>query len=136
MLFRSMTALLTVTAFYRNSRKILLQSVLPNSFFIVLIAVGFWGGCILQPGSNPGGIVGESMTPIFFFLVLVVAEYLYALSMNLRRLLLLLSFGEFLLSFGLHMGFMAMDDPIVWNSNLNLKFDNDLFFARDLTETG
>jgi hypothetical protein len=33
------------------------------------------------------------------------------------------------------MSFMAMDSPIVWDSNLNLKFNNDLFFARDLTET-
>jgi hypothetical protein len=97
--------------------------------------VGFWGGCILQPGPNPGGIVGESMTPIFFFLVLVVAEYLSVLPMNLRRSLLLLSFGELLLSFGVHMGFMAMDSPIVWDKNLNLKFNNDLFFARDLTGT-
>ncbi|NCR72543.1 MAG: hypothetical protein GPI93_15770 [Microcystis aeruginosa LG13-12] len=55
--------------------------------------------------------------------------------MNLRRSLLLLSFGELLLSFGVHMGFMAMDSPIVWDKNLNLKFNNDLFFARDLTGT-
>jgi hypothetical protein len=33
------------------------------------------------------------------------------------------------------MGFMAMDSPIVWDKNLNLKFNNDLFFARDLTGT-
>lgn len=131
----TMAGLLIVTAIKRYFNKIPLQSILPHSFFVIIIMVGFWGGCILQPGPNPGGIVGESMTPIFFFLVLVIAEYLYVLPINVKRSLLLLSFGEFLLSFGLHMSFMAMDSPIVWDSNLNLKFNNDLFFARDLTET-
>lgn len=131
----TMAVLLMVTVIKRYSNKIPLQSILPHSFFVIIVMVGFWGGCILQPGPNPGGIVGESMTPIFFFLVLVIAEYLSILPMSLRRSLLLFSFGEFLLSFGLHMSFMAMDSLIVWDSNLNLKFNNDLFFAQDLTET-
>ena len=131
----TMTGLLIVTAIKRYLNKISLQSILPQSFLVIIVIVGFWGGCILQPGPNPGGIVGESMTPIFFFLVLIVAEYLSVLPIGVRRSLLLLSFGEFLLSFGLHMSFMAMDSMVVWDSNLNLKFNNDLFFARDLTET-
>lgn len=131
----TMSGLLIVTAIKRYLNKRPLQSILPQSFFIMIVVVGFWGGCILQPGPNPGGIVGESMTPIFFFLILGVIEYLYALPIYLKRSLLIISFGEFLLSFGLHMSFMAMDSLIVWDSNLNLKFDNNLFFARDLTET-
>jgi hypothetical protein len=131
----TMSGLLIVTAIKRYLNKRPLQSILPQSFFVIIVVVGFWGGCILQPGPNPGGIVGESMTPIFFFLILVVIEYLYALPIYIKRALLLISFGEFLLSFGLHMSFMAMDSLIVWDSNLNLKFDNHLFFARDLTET-
>jgi hypothetical protein len=131
----TMSVLLIATVINRYLNKRRLQLILPHSFFVIIVIVGFWGGCILQPGPNPGGIVGESMTPIFYFLMLVVTEYLYTLPIKVKRLLLLISFGEFLLSFGLHMSFMAMDSSIVWDSNLNLKFNNDLLFARDLTKT-
>ncbi|GAB1541799.1 hypothetical protein NUACC21_44720 [Scytonema sp. NUACC21] len=113
-------------------KKVPLQSILPNSLLWGIIIIGFWGGCILQPGTNSAGIVGESMTPIVFVMLLVATEYLYTLPVQFKQFILLMVAGEFLDSRGIHLAFLAMGSPIVWDENIVLKVSHNLVFSRDL----
>ena len=113
-------------------QKVPLQSILPDSLFWGIIIIGFWGGCILQPGTNSAGIVAESMTPIVFLLLLVATGYLYNLSVQLKQFILLMVAGEFLISRGIHLGFLVMGGSNFWDENIILKVSHNLVFARDL----
>jgi hypothetical protein len=101
-------------------------------FLISILAIGFWGGCFLQPGYHRGGVVGESMTPIIFFLLLTVTEYLAELMVKVQRLLLLTITIEFFLSRGIHLQFLGTEGSVVWDGNADLKANYGLVFAREL----
>ncbi len=132
----TMSFLLISGAVKRYLRKIRpLQSVLPGSLFLIVLVIGFLGGCILQPGFNLTGIVGESMTPMVILLLLVAAEYLYALPVKLRQMMLLMVAGEFLFSRGIHLFFLAINHPAILDGNADLKFENNLVFAGNLIAT-
>ena len=128
----TITSLLILKGIKQYLKKVPFQSILPNSLFWKIIILGFCGGCILQPGTNSSGIVGESMTPIIFILILVATKYLDALPVNLKRFILLMVAGEFLDFRGVHLAFLAMQSPIIWDENIILKVSNNLVFARDL----
>jgi hypothetical protein len=131
----TITCLLLFEGVRRYFRKSSLQSILPNSLFLSVIVFGFLGGCLLQQGFNTGGLVGESMTPIVFLLLLVASEYFYDLGVKFRQLFLLILTGEFLISRGLHLVFLGIGHPFIWDDNLSLKNDKNLVFARDLMAT-
>ena len=128
----TITSLLILKGIKQYLKKVPFQSILPNSLFWKIIILGFCGGCILQPGTNSSGIVGESMTPIIFILILVATKYLDALPVNFKRFILLMVAGEFLDFRGVHLAFLAMQSPIIWDENIILKVSNNLVFARDL----
>jgi hypothetical protein len=128
----SISSLLFLKGIKQYFQKVPLQSILPNSLFWGIIIIGFWGGCILQPGTNSAGIVGESMTPIVFVLLLVATKYLYTLPVQFKQFILLMVAGEFLDSRGIHLAFLAMGSPIIWDENIVLKVSHYLVFARDL----
>jgi hypothetical protein len=131
----TITCLLLLAGVRRYFRKSSLQSILPNSLFLAVIVLGFLGGCFLQQGFNTGGLVGESMTPMVFLLLLVASEYFYDLGVKLRQMFLLVLTGEFLISRGLHLVFLGIGHPFIWDDNLSLKNDENLVFARDLMVT-
>lgn len=128
----SISILLILKGIKQYFQKVPLQSILPNSLFWGIIIIGFWGGCILQPGTNSAGIVAESMTPIVFILLLVASKYLYTLPIQLKQFMLLIITGEFLDSRGIHLALLAIGSPIIWDENIMLKVSNNLVFARDL----
>lgn len=133
----TMSCLLILGGFRRFLNKRPLQSLLPAPLFASILIIGFWGGCMLQPGFLPWriGIAGESMTPVVILLILVGSEYLSLLSVGLRRLILLSFACEFFISRGLHLFLFAVSSPFIFDGNAKLKSANNLIFARDLIGT-
>lgn len=131
----TMSCLLVSEAAKRCVRKSPLQSLFPDSLLLAVLFIGFFGGCFLQPGFNPAGIVGESMTPVILLLLLVATEYLLQLPIKLQQPILLMVAGEFAISRGLHLVALAMKHRVIWDNNIGLKVENNLVFARDLIKT-
>lgn len=98
----------------------------------VLVITGFVGSVILQPGQTIFGLAGENMATIVLLVLIVVVQIAGTFTPRQQRIVMLLTFVEFLASRGLQilfdgLGLVAADD-----ANLLLKQHHHVLFARDM----
>jgi hypothetical protein len=128
----TLLAVLVVGFWQRVSGKVRSHPLFPPSFLVSVFAIGFWGGCFLQPGYHRGGVVGESMTPLVVLLFFFAVEYLATLPVRVKQGAFLAVVLEFFLSRGIHLLFLGTEGSVVWDGNADLKGKYALVFARDI----